>query len=101
MTPTYAPNEILRSKRIFSRKKLDVGDVVVVKFKKDFPIEGQRIVIKRISDIKGNKIFLLGDNADASYDSRYYGYVPVSFVMCYIKDQRPLMINVEDLWRSN
>ena len=35
-------------------------------------------IVKRIVDITEEGMYLLGDNAAVSYDSRYFGYVPLS-----------------------
>ena len=95
MFPTYQDGEIVSSKRFFDRKSLKIGDVVVVKFSKNFKLEGERVVIKRIAYITDNYIYLLGDNPSESYDSRYYGQVPISFVLCKLNDQRYHEINME------
>lgn len=95
MYPTYKNDEILHSKRFFNRKNLQVGDVVVVHFKKSFPIEGERTVIKRIAFMTEDSVFLLGDNPSESYDSRYYGEVPKSYVKCLISEQRAHEVKLE------
>ena len=83
MFPTYKDGEFLHGYRFF--RTLKVGDVVVYKLKRNGE---KRIVIKRISDIKGDTIYLLGDNFDESYDSRNYGYVPKKDIVCKIIEQR-------------
>lgn len=83
MFPTYKDGEFLHGYRFF--RTLKVGDVVVYKLKRNGE---KRIVIKRISDIKGDTVYLLGDNFDESYDSRNYGYVPKKDIVCKIIEQR-------------
>lgn len=94
MFPTYKDGEFLWASRVFSRKKLRVGDVMI--FYAPYDMGECKILIKRIYDIKynakGNKpieIFFVGDNLDGSYDSRNYGYVPTKFLIGKIIQQRP------------
>ncbi len=55
-------------------KKPRVGDVVIVRHHR---VE----VLKRIHEIKGELMYLLGDNPDESTDSRQYGWLPLSAVV--------------------
>ena len=73
MFPTLDDGEFYLSKRVFRKTKCEVGKIYVYRP----PYEGREesYVIKRLADIKDGKYFFLGDNADDSYDSRYYGYV--------------------------
>ena len=49
----------------------EIGDIVVVK-----PlICTNDYIIKRVTDIKDNQIFLEGDNKEHSYDSRNFGWI--------------------------
>lgn len=47
------------------------GDVVAVVE----PREGGRLVVKRVAEVDGSGVTVLGDNAGASTDSRHYGPV--------------------------
>ncbi len=47
------------------------GDVVAVAE----PREGGRLVVKRVAEVDGAGVTVLGDNAGASTDSRHYGPV--------------------------
>jgi signal peptidase I len=49
----------------------EVNDIVSVKLDDGY-------VVKRIAEITDEGMYLLGDNSAVSYDSRHYGYVPVS-----------------------
>lgn len=55
-------------------RKLSVGDVVILYH------DGLE-KIKRISRIQDENIYVLGDNAAASTDSRQFGYLPVSCIV--------------------
>lgn len=50
-----------------------IGDVVLVRH----PTVAGTNIIKRVGDLRdGGDLWLLGDNADASTDSRHFGVVP-------------------------
>lgn len=88
MFPTYHDNEIIVGTRLYRKSELKIGDVIVY----ESPMEEGRLVIKRISEIlidgKQRYFYFLGDNADHSYDSRYYGYVPSKNLVCKVINQR-------------
>jgi nickel-type superoxide dismutase maturation protease len=54
-----------------------VGDVVAVRD----PRDERRTLIKRVRSIDGDDIEIVGDNSDASTDSRTFGPVPRSHVL--------------------
>ena len=82
----FLDGEIIFATRLYRKSKLKVGDVVVYYA----PNEKRRIVIKRIAEIDTNVgvMYCLGDNADESYDSRVYGYVPLNRLICKPITQR-------------
>lgn len=86
MFPTYCDGEIVFGTRIFCRSKLKRGDVVLY----HAPNDKKRIVIKRIEEVRegAGVMYCLGDNLDASHDSRFYGYVALSKVVCKPIKQR-------------
>ncbi len=50
--------------------KPKVGDVIIIRS------PGRDILmIKRISEIKKNRVYIVGDNKEQSTDSRYFGFV--------------------------
>lgn len=73
MFPTLSDGEFYMSRRVFRKTKCRVGKIYV--YRPPYESEEEKFVIKRLADIKDGKYFFLGDNADDSYDSRYYGYV--------------------------
>lgn len=64
MLPTYQPGEVLLGARWF---RPGVGQVVVIKTL-------DRFLIKRITRLEGDKIWVEGDNKAASTDSRTQGH---------------------------
>src|SRR5258708_39048044 len=71
MTPNYPHGKIVLA---IKRKKPKVGDVVIANHHN---LEH----LKRVSQINDGKLFLLGDNADESTDSRHYGWLPLASVL--------------------
>ena len=88
MSPTYHDGEIIIGTRLYKKDNLEIGDVVLY----ESPTEKGRIVIKRIDHFmneNGNLyLYFLGDNADFSYDSRYYGFVSSKNLVCKVINQR-------------
>lgn len=69
MEPTLRQGQsVLVSSIPFFIAKPKIGDIVV--FRKD-----QKVFIKRISKVDGNKFFVCGDNEQDSFDSRVIGWV--------------------------
>lgn len=71
MSPAFPPGKIVFAWRKTTPK---VGDVVIVRHHK---LE----LIKRISKLTTEGVYLLGDNAERSTDSRHYGWLPLSSIM--------------------
>lgn len=86
MFPTYRDNEFIIGTRLFRKRSLKIGDVVMY-----HPPNGRkRVVIKRIHDIdlSAGVMFCVGDNEDESYDSRDYGFVSLNRIVCIPIKQR-------------
>lgn len=75
MMPVLPPGTYVWATGVF--KNLKVDDTVI------FLHEG-REKIKRISEIKDNQLFLLGDHAEASTDSRQFGWIDSSTVIARV-----------------
>ena len=72
MWPTLEDGNIARFEKILS-DNLHKGQIVLV----EHPLRNDFYLIKRISSVHGEKIFLVGDNPDpnASEDSHNFGFV--------------------------
>lgn len=68
MLPVLPPGTFVIGWRYY--KKLKPGDIVI------FDHEG-REKIKRLSEIKNNEVYLLGDKSEISTDSRHFGWLDV------------------------
>jgi hypothetical protein len=78
MLPAFSHGKIVVGWR-FRRPR--VGDVVIAKHHR---VE----VIKRVSDLQDDKVFLLGDNADESTDSRQFGWLPARAIVAVVVTRR-------------
>ena len=78
MLPTFSHGRIVVGWR-FRRPR--VGDVVIAKHHR---IE----LIKRVSELQDGKVFLLGDNAEASTDSRQFGWLPAQSIVAVVVTKR-------------
>ena len=65
MDPSLSDGQIVL---FLSSRNFKVGDIVIAF------VDG-REVVKRITKIKGHKVFLEGDNKTSSTDSRKYGWI--------------------------
>jgi len=83
MYPILYDGEFKIGRRVFRKTKCKIGEIYV--FRPPYDSEEERFVIKRLVHKEGNKLYFLGDNANDSYDSRYYGYVDCSKVVAHIK----------------
>jgi nickel-type superoxide dismutase maturation protease len=74
MLPTLSPGRtVLMNPRAYRRTIATVGDIVVC----EHPQQPGLLMIKRITEIDKTGVVVLGDNPDASTDSRHFGRVPL------------------------
>jgi nickel-type superoxide dismutase maturation protease len=68
MAPALRHNQIVFASSIpYIFRKPRTGDIVIVRH--------TRCIIKRIAEIKEDKIFIIGDNEEKSTDSRSFGWI--------------------------
>lgn len=70
MLPSFRPGRIVFGWR---PRQVRPGDVVIL-------LHDGLEKIKRVERIDGSKVYVLGDNAAASTDSRQFGWLPVTSV---------------------
>ena len=75
MEPTVREGDWLLVRRLRGTPK--VGEVVVAVD----PREPQRLLVKRVSAIAGDRVTLAGDQPDRSTDSRHFGALPRSAIV--------------------
>jgi phage repressor protein C with HTH and peptisase S24 domain len=71
MMPTIEPGKLLVASRTSKIKK---GNLVIAKV-------DEREIVKRVSEVKHSKIYVLGDNSNASTDSREFGWLNKSQII--------------------
>ena len=81
MLPAYHNGDILFSRRIFGKKKCEVGKVYVF----HPPYDKRKMVVKRLIGVVDGKYFFEGDNKEFSRDSRDYGLVESECVVAEVK----------------
>lgn len=75
MAPMLKPGQLILATPL--RRRLRVGQVVVLR-------KNNRELIKRIERIEYDKVFVIGDNPDASTDSRQFGWLDMSTVVARV-----------------
>ena len=73
MQPTLKQDDMVICNTLNKNPK--IGDIVIIKPLICF---GDDYVIKRVTDIQEDKIFIEGDNKDHSFDSRNVGWIDKS-----------------------
>jgi len=66
MAPMLSPGQLIVATSLF--KRLRPGQVVVLR-------KNNKELIKRIERVEENKVFVIGDNLNASTDSRQFGWL--------------------------
>lgn len=74
MHPAYPHGKIVVAWRW---RRPRIGDVVIVRHHR---LE----LIKRVSQLDDEKVYLLGDNPEESTDSRHYGWLPRNSIMAVV-----------------
>jgi len=72
MSPTLRPGQLVVGRRQCG--DLNTGDIVIF-------LRNGREIIKRVQEIKESKMYVVGDNASNSTDSRHYGYIDTKVVI--------------------
>lgn len=65
MLPSFRPGQVVLA---LPRRRVKVGDVVIVR-------HDNLEKIKRVAQLDGNRLFVVGDNEAASTDSRSFGWL--------------------------
>jgi nickel-type superoxide dismutase maturation protease len=66
MAPKLRPGQLIIATKLF--RKLHPGQVVIVE-------RNHKQLVKRIERIEQDKVFVIGDNLNASIDSRQFGWL--------------------------
>jgi len=79
MLPEFAPgDELFLDPRAYRRRAPRVGDVVMARH----PQAPQEIILKRVAFVSPDgRVFLRGDNPQASTDSRTLGLFPLERIL--------------------
>ncbi len=79
MLPEFAPgDELFLDPRAYRRRAPRVGDVVMARH----PLAPQEIILKRVASVSPDgRVFLRGDNPQASTDSRTLGLFPPEHIL--------------------
>lgn len=75
MLPVLPPGTIVYGWRWF--RKLKPGDVVIF-------LHNDKEKIKRIDRIEDGRVYVLGDHAEASTDSRHFGWLDIEDVLAKV-----------------
>jgi signal peptidase I len=76
MAPTLLPGDVVLTRPLGWRRRVRVGQVVVLRD----PAAADHLVIKRVHGVRGDQVYVLGDDPDHSTDSRVWGWLPAAAV---------------------
>ncbi len=74
MSPTLMPGKVVVG--VWPRK-LRRGDVIILQ-------HNGLEKIKRVKDFRGDELYVIGDNASSSTDSRNFGWLPLQSVVAKV-----------------
>lgn len=73
MLPTLQNGQVIVAFKPVARK-VRTGDIVVLHYQ-------NRDIVKRITDIRSNEIYIVGDNPGQSTDSRHFGWINANLIV--------------------
>jgi nickel-type superoxide dismutase maturation protease len=76
MAPTLLPGDVVLTRPTGGRRRVRVGQVVVLRD----PAAADHLVIKRVHGLHGDQVYVLGDDPDNSTDGRIWGWLPSEVV---------------------
>ena len=76
MAPKLYPGQLIVATTLI--RKLKPGQVVILE-------KNHKQLIKRIERIEDDKLFVIGDNPEASTDSRHFGWLDARHVVARVK----------------
>jgi nickel-type superoxide dismutase maturation protease len=86
MLPELQPGEeILFNPQAYRQKPPNVGDIVVARH----PYQEKQIIKRVALVLEDGSCFLTGDNAQASTDSRSYGFIPLNKILGKVTSKFP------------
>lgn len=77
MLSTYKTGDIVIGLKLF--KNIKSGNTVILQSPSN-----NRLIIKRIKEIRGNEYFVIGDNQKESTDSREFGWIKRNLVVAKV-----------------
>jgi nickel-type superoxide dismutase maturation protease len=81
MEPALLPGDFVIVERVRPGHLPALGAVVLVRD----PREPQRVLVKRLARIHSGSVWVLGDNTQASTDSRVFGALPQEAILGHVR----------------
>jgi nickel-type superoxide dismutase maturation protease len=77
MEPTLLSGQsVLIDLSAYRKTAPEVGEIILI----SHPLDPQMLLLKRVQSIDGERVFAVGDNLEASTDSRTFGPITLDFV---------------------